>query len=144
MPQGSLSTIAEPSTITCPDCGGVLSELKDQHPLRFRCQVGHAYSGRTLLLKQEGQVDEAMRVALRIIEERAELLKRMGREARQTGRLSLAESYEARETEYRGYANTLREAAIAKLEALHAAEDSSLSITGRIDKSLELAGGDSD
>jgi len=49
----------------------VLSTLKMGQPLRFRCQVGHAFAADALAREQEGQVDEAMRVALRIIEERA-------------------------------------------------------------------------
>src|SRR5215831_12109633 len=35
----SLVEIADPAPLTCPACGGVLSKLKTEHPLRFRCQV---------------------------------------------------------------------------------------------------------
>jgi len=38
----------EPSPYSCPDCGGVLWELKDGELLRFRCRVGHAYTSETL------------------------------------------------------------------------------------------------
>lgn len=111
-----LAKIATPIAITCPDCGGVLSQLNGEHPLRFRCQVGHAFSGRALLGAQEGQVDEAMRVALRIIEERAELVGRMGHDAAQIGRKGMAELYERRAAEYRSYAESLREAVLMKME----------------------------
>ncbi|MDE2469256.1 MAG: chemotaxis protein CheB, partial [Bradyrhizobium sp.] len=37
----SLTAIALPAALTCPACGGVLSEVKTGPPLRFRCQVGH-------------------------------------------------------------------------------------------------------
>src|SRR3954447_16509452 len=33
-----LTRIAEPAALTCPSCGGVLSAMKGDHPLRFRCQ----------------------------------------------------------------------------------------------------------
>ncbi len=110
-----LRQIAEPVVLTCPDCGGVLSQIKQPRPMRFRCQVGHGHTARTLWQRQENSVDEAMRVALRIVEERAELVRRMGNEARQVGRTSIAELYLERAAEYRGYAETLREAVLKTL-----------------------------
>jgi two-component system chemotaxis response regulator CheB len=104
--------IGKPAALTCPDCGGVLSEVNGSHPLRFRCQVGHGYTAKTLAQEQEGSVDEAMRVALRIIEERAELVGRMGRDAGEAGRASMEELYAGRAAEYRGYADTLRSAVL--------------------------------
>ncbi len=104
----SLAKIADPAALTCPGCGGVLSAVKDGHPLRFRCQVGHAYTADALAKEQEGQVDEALRVALRIIEERAELVQRMAADGRRSGRPAVAEMYERRAAEYREYADMIR------------------------------------
>jgi two-component system chemotaxis response regulator CheB len=109
-----LRRFAEPAALTCPDCGGVLSEVRDQQPLRFRCQIGHAYTAEELAAHTE-VLDEAIRVALRIMEERTELVERMARESRATGRKALTELYERRALEYGGYAATLREAAILTL-----------------------------
>jgi len=36
----------ERSPYSCPECGGVLWELKDGELMRFRCRVGHAYTHR--------------------------------------------------------------------------------------------------
>jgi two-component system, chemotaxis family, protein-glutamate methylesterase/glutaminase len=105
-----LGAFAEASSITCPDCGGVLSEVHGNGPLRFRCQVGHAFTGGALVERQEGLTDEAMRVALRIIEERAALVGRMAREAGRVGRTSMAEMYDRRVEEYRASADVLRKA----------------------------------
>ena len=69
-----------------------------------------------LAKEQESQVDEALRVALRIIEERAELVTRMAEDARQTGRWAVVEMYEERAQEYRGYADTLRKAVLLSFE----------------------------
>ena len=110
-----LRQVAAPVAITCPDCGGVMSEMANGAPLRFRCQVGHAYNADALLSKQQDQVDEAVRVALRIIEERSELLSRMCRDAAQVGRKSAAETYAERAEEYRGYADILRKAAMEQM-----------------------------
>lgn len=106
-----LRRMADPSPISCPDCHGVLSEVRGQEPLRFRCQIGHAYTAEVLATRSE-QVDEAMRIALRVMEERLTLVTRMAEDARRTGRSAVAELYEARAEEYSRYADVLREAAI--------------------------------
>jgi two-component system chemotaxis response regulator CheB len=112
----NLLEIADPAALTCPSCGGVLSKLKMSNPLRFRCQVGHAYSADALAAEQESRVDEALRVALRIIEERAELVRRMAETGRQNGRLAVAEMYEARAVEYRQYADMIRRVVLGSLD----------------------------
>ena len=43
--------------------------------------------------------------------------ERMALDARQTGRTAVAELYEGRAVEYRGYASTLREAAVTALRS---------------------------
>ena len=110
-----LRTFADPVALTCPSCGGVLSKVKASGPLRFRCQVGHAYTAEALATEQETRVDEAMRVALRIIEERAELVHRMAEDGRRSGRRAVAEMYEARAKEYRDNAETLRRAVLRSM-----------------------------
>jgi len=112
----SLMQIADPAPLTCPGCGGVLSELKMEHPLRFRCQVGHAYTADALAKEQESRVDEALRVALRIIEERAELVHRMAQDGRHSGRPAVAQMYEARAAEYREYADMIRRVMLYSLD----------------------------
>lgn len=112
----SLSRIANPAPLTCPSCGGVLSALKGSNPLRFRCQVGHAYAADVLAKEQESRVDEALRVALRIIEERAELVQRMADDARHNGRPAIAQIYAPRAEEYRKYADTIRRAVLDSLD----------------------------
>jgi two-component system chemotaxis response regulator CheB len=105
-----LAEFADPVALTCPACGGVLSEINRQPPLRFRCQVGHAYTSEALASVKEDTVDEAVRVALRIMEERTLLGEKMADEARSTGRPAAAASYEQRVDECRAYATILRRA----------------------------------
>src|SRR5262249_58865333 len=122
MPEGGrmgsdpLRTTADPAPWTCRSCGGVLSELKRANPRRFRCQVGHAYTADALATEQESKVDEALRVALRIIEERAELVRRMADDARLNGRSSVAEMYQARAVEYREQAEIIRRAVLGSFD----------------------------
>lgn len=112
----NLVGIAAPSALTCPACGGVLSKVKMGQPLRFRCQVGHAYTADALTKEQDGRVDEALRVALRIIEERAELVQRMAEDGRQSGRGAVAKMYDARAVEYRQYADMIRRVMLQSLD----------------------------
>ena len=137
----SIRSIADPVAITCPDCGGVLSEVRGGRPLRFRCQVGHGFTGKVLLEHQEGLVDEAMRVALRIIEERATLVAKMAREAKQAGRRSTAEMYEERAVEYREHSEILRNAILNSMDLADAPEPSEAAAKAQVLRGADLDGG---
>ena len=105
-----VAQFADPVPLSCPGCGGVLSEIKRWPPLRFRCQVGHSYTAESLATAKEAATDEAIRVALRIMEERAVLTKKMANDARLSGREAAADSYDRRVGESRSYAEVLRRA----------------------------------
>lgn len=109
-----LRALADPSALSCPDCQGVMSEMRGQKPLRYRCQIGHASTAEVLAARTQN-MDEAVRVAMRMMEERVTLVERMAADARETGRNAVAELYEERAAEYRRYAATLREAATASV-----------------------------
>lgn len=109
--------------MSCPACGGVLSQISESSVLRFRCQVGHAYTGESLLSATEGSVDEALRIALRIIDERATLVARMA-DSNTRVQPNTAAMYRHRADEYRGYADTLRKALLRKSPLAAAVEPS--------------------
>ena len=109
-----IASIADAVPLSCPSCGGVLSQIKSWPPLRFRCQVGHAYTSETLAAESEGCVDEAMRVALRIIEERVTLSEKMADDARRSGRDAAAAANSRRADEGREHAEILRRAILGK------------------------------
>ncbi|MEA9800259.1 chemotaxis protein CheB [Xanthomonas campestris] len=110
-----MTQLGEPVALSCPACGGVLTKLHTPGTLRFRCQVGHGYTAPALMSAKEGSVDEALRVALRVIEERAELVSRMAGDDR-AHQPSVASLYAARAKEYRGYADVLRSALLTSLQ----------------------------
>lgn len=62
---------------TCPECNGPLTEIKDGNLTRYRCITGHAYTAANLLAQQNEVFEAALFAALRILEERANLLDRM-------------------------------------------------------------------
>ena len=105
-----LRQIASPSTLSCPSCGGVLSEVHNAKPLRFRCQIGHAYTAECLDHEQLDPTHQALEVALRALETRATLVERMAEDARAQGRDRSAADFEDRAKDYRRNAETIRQA----------------------------------
>jgi two-component system, chemotaxis family, protein-glutamate methylesterase/glutaminase len=68
---------AELSGLSCPNCEGVLFQLPGSPEPRFRCRVGHAWSPASLAAEQAEGVEQAMWAALRALEERAALGRRL-------------------------------------------------------------------
>jgi two-component system chemotaxis response regulator CheB len=105
-----LRRIADAAPLTCSDCGGVLSQVREAAPLRFRCQVGHAITGERLLMEQGGSLHNAMTSALRLVNEHAELLSRLAVDARNRGGEKTAVAFQQRSEEHRQIAQTIRKA----------------------------------
>ena len=82
-----------PSPWPCPDCNGVLWEVEGHPVLRFRCRVGHAWSADALLHQQGAAVEQALWMALRALEDRAALGRRLAERAEAGGRSYSAGRY---------------------------------------------------
>jgi two-component system chemotaxis response regulator CheB len=108
-----LLTLAKPSTFSCPDCSGVLSEVQGEGPLRYRCQIGHAVTAEVLHESQEKAMERALSVALRILEERVALVGRLVEDAQVQGNAAAAALHETRAAAYAEQADILRRAVIA-------------------------------
>ncbi len=107
-----VAEIASPVALSCPSCGGVLSEIIEPARLRFRCQIGHAYTADALDKQQEAALAEAIGIALRTLEERHTLLVKMAADAKRRGRVLSARQFEERAADYQRQADTIRKAAI--------------------------------
>jgi two-component system, chemotaxis family, protein-glutamate methylesterase/glutaminase len=73
----SVNTVGDQVPFNCPGCGGVLWKVKKDSSLRFRCHTGHAYTAASLLAEQTNKIEETMWIALRMFEERKNLLTEM-------------------------------------------------------------------
>lgn len=45
---------------SCPECGGSVYELRDELLVRYRCRVGHAFSGESMLAGQAVALEDAL------------------------------------------------------------------------------------
>jgi two-component system chemotaxis response regulator CheB len=66
-----------PSVFACPECHGVLWELKDEKMVRFRCRVGHSYGTESLTREISMASENALWAAVRALEEKAALQRRV-------------------------------------------------------------------
>jgi two-component system chemotaxis response regulator CheB len=96
------------SEFACPSCSGVLWEIQEGNLLRFRCRTGHAFSPETLIDAQDDGVERALYMAIRAIEERLSLRRRLIEQARRRQLETLASEWEAKANELEEAAESLR------------------------------------
>jgi two-component system, chemotaxis family, protein-glutamate methylesterase/glutaminase len=98
----NLQAIATPSSLTCPDCGGGLWEVRGDKPLRYRCHIGHAFTAQTLSHAQGQVTEHAMWASVRSLQEKEMLFRRVadvasvaGQHAQRAAALAQAERVRA-------------------------------------------------
>jgi two-component system, chemotaxis family, protein-glutamate methylesterase/glutaminase len=89
------------SVLTCPDCGGIMWQLKDRARSRYRCHIGHAYTQELITVGLDEHLKRAMASALRALNERSALASKARDDAQERGRPEVARlwSFKAEEFE---------------------------------------------
>jgi two-component system chemotaxis response regulator CheB len=100
--------VAQPTNYSCPDCGGRLWQTESGQLKHYLCEVGHSYSEKALLEGQDRQIEQALYVALRTLEERARMLERMMEAEKKQVRAYPASSLADRVEEVRANADAIR------------------------------------
>jgi two-component system, chemotaxis family, protein-glutamate methylesterase/glutaminase len=98
----------ESSGLTCPECNGGIWLNFEEGTARFRCRVGHEYSEESFIAEQGDRVEAALWTALRALEERASVHRRMAGRAHERGQHVRAERYEIGAADAVEHALTLR------------------------------------
>ena len=108
----SVEALGDQVPFNCPDCGGVLWQIKEGDLLRYRCHTGHAFTSAALLAVQSAKIEETLWTALRMFEERQNLMATMS--TRPDGKSSKALSERTKDAQVH----------IARIRAMLKANDS--------------------
>ena len=81
-----MTELEKPAAFTCPECGGALREAGRGGLKMYRCHTGHAFAADELLVQQLDEVERAVFAAVRVLNEHAELCRRMIVDANRAGR----------------------------------------------------------
>ncbi|MBV9209019.1 MAG: chemotaxis protein CheB [Acidobacteria bacterium] len=104
--------LGEPSNYACPECHGVLLQMKDGTLYRFRCHTGHAYSIESLLADITEKMDDALWNSIRAFEEGELFMRHMAEHLGEGQHNQSAESFLKHAEEARRRANLMRQAAM--------------------------------
>jgi two-component system chemotaxis response regulator CheB len=99
----------QPTFMVCPECGGLLWELRDGAFKKFQCRVGHRYSLQAALAEHRQQVERVLWVAVRTLEEQASLSREVANLSRQNGKGSGAEGFDREAQDIQSKANQIRQ-----------------------------------
>lgn len=111
--------IGEKSIYACPDCGGGLWAInRDTGKAdRYRCHIGHSYSENDLVVKQGEILESTLWTALRIMEERRNLLLKMQQDGQKKGLKKMAASYQEKGREIQFHIDKMKEILYATQDA---------------------------
>jgi len=99
----------EVSTFTCPDCGGSLWQVDESGLIQFRCHVGHAYNGETLLAEQSEALEAALWTSVRTFREKSVLGRQLATAEWGKGNEAAAARFEEHATQAARYATLILE-----------------------------------
>jgi two-component system chemotaxis response regulator CheB len=112
MDEGTMEQAQTPgalTSLTCPECGGPIYELRDSKLVRYRCRSGHGFTPETMAADKAEAVEAALWVAVNTLVESAQISDRLARDARRRGHKHLTKRFEGRRDEMARRAELLRD-----------------------------------
>src|SRR5439155_27352724 len=94
----------QPTRLAVPEGGGTLWEQEDGREIRYACHVGHAYSLGSLVEEQGRSLETTLWSAVRALEERADMNRRLATRTATSRR----DRYEERGAQAEAHARALR------------------------------------
>ena len=82
--------------------------MKDEITKGYRCHIGHAYTEKDLVIKQAETASATLWVALRVMEERKHLLKKMQIDSEKKGHKTLSSHHVARHNDLERHIDNLK------------------------------------
>jgi two-component system chemotaxis response regulator CheB len=104
-----MDRIGKRSVLACPDCHGVMWEIDEGELIRYRCHEGHAYSAEIMSLALDENLKRAFGSALRALDERTALAKKLQMQATASGRSLAAKSWSDKAREFEEEARVIRD-----------------------------------
>jgi two-component system, chemotaxis family, protein-glutamate methylesterase/glutaminase len=112
--EAGLERIGKPSSFACPECHGVLLELREGERVKFRCHTGHAYSIASLLAAISDAIEESLWNAVRALEEGELLMARMADHVKRSHNGDYAQELADRADEARRQGELVRQVVIER------------------------------
>jgi two-component system, chemotaxis family, protein-glutamate methylesterase/glutaminase len=100
--------LGRPVALTCPDCGGSVQETVVDSMPYYTCHIGHRYAAPNMDAGQFERMEYALAVALRSLNERVELCRRMVEMSKANGQTYSTERWEEARREAEDRARVLR------------------------------------
>lgn len=67
----------QPTSLTCPECGGALKKVESEPIPKYVCHIGHELTGDAMLAAQAERIEWLLGGALAILNERRELCRQV-------------------------------------------------------------------
>jgi two-component system chemotaxis response regulator CheB len=110
------------SGFACPDCHGALWEIEEGELVRYRCHVGHTYTAEFMSVALDDNLRRALGSALRALEERRALARKLEAQAEKNDQPHVAASWSKRALEFEQELKVIR-TSIERMDRIAASEE---------------------
>jgi len=98
-----------PSALICPECQGPIWEVTEGNHSQFRCLVGHIFSPESFVAEESAAVERALWVAVKTLQERSDLLRKLADKATAIGQSISAASFREKARESQSHSDVIRD-----------------------------------